>query len=915
MQTRPGGRDDARVTASTTHPLVEIIDSDSLSAGWQCIQAVVRWLEDASEQERLEAYPLVRTRIPDRERWYHLGLQLAIAGTAPDVAEMVRALADIANSIAGEVATVVALRPREWLAELVDRWLAASPASARAAIDVLVERKVIERPTQDAYVIAMPHGGGYRNDAAAIRGLLLSEPSTAGADVLTMLGAPGIGETLYRIDSGWTRFHINEHTWIWQIALLVDDGVVDRAAVLDICLRELGRPAERESAIWFTGMYEHLKPTTDDTEPFAAQLIGLLHSERSATVALAQASLLPLIRAGRLEPHALLDASAAPLGRDEKKVVLAQLRMVDFVGAKYREFGADVVQVARVALQHSRTDVQDAALKVIARHGTVAALSEDDRAALSPALAGAAGVARDYSGSDASVEECAVRVSALPAAVRERWALDQAVADASAGRFPSLPPPPPTIGEALRPIPDDPIQFAALLGELCERQADPLRWQQVLATAVRTATIPAATRAAAWAPYARVRRRSLPFNYYQPHPQELARMLGAAWGDERHRGRSTEPVGRLVDVASHLTIECAALIRDQPGTQLLCEPTHTSAAIAPEVLLTRLRSSASEHAELDIELAALRLPRGLDETFWLDAQQRDRHTAARLRRHYRRQILPALTVSTRVGRDEYNRPFARVEVNTDPSAQLALDDPASGLWDALLDVQRRRGPGTIGRGFADTWVHGWNAIAPWHSDLVAAHLVPVLRHGVETDNTSNPAPRSAAELDSPTGTLGPVGHIGLILALQGGSAETRTPAADVWLAAASDGRLDPALVSDAMTLLHAGGQLKLNRVIESVAPTVAAPVAAARTLLALTAAAPRLVDSKAPHLHLLFELAAELAARVGSAGVPEVLLSDPPRGSTALAVARRRLASAQPVGPEGRESAASALEALLDRLG
>jgi hypothetical protein len=904
------------MTAPTRHPLVDIIDSDSLSAGWQCIAAVVEWLQHASEDERLEAYPLVRTRIPDREPWYHVGLQLAIAGTAPRVQDMVPALADIANRVASEVATVVALRPRTWLPDLADRWLKASPASARATLDLLVERGIIARPTQDAYVIAMPHGGGFRNDAAAIRGLLLTEPSTAGADVLTMLRAPGIGETLYRVDSGWSRFRIDEDTWIWQIAILVDEGGVDRSAVLDVCLRELGRPAEREPAIWFTGMYQHLKPTADDIEPFTAQLIGLLHAERSATVTLAQASLLLLVRTGRLDPCALLHASTAPLGRDEKGLVLAQLRMLDLAGANHPELRAEVVERARVALQHPRTDVQDAALKLIRRHGTIAELSDDDRAALSPALASAAGIAPDASGADARLDGCAVRVATLPAAVRERWALDAAVADARAGRFPSLAPPPPTMGEPLGPLTDDPVEFAAVLGELCEREADPLQWQQVLAAAVRTATLPPATRAAAWRPYARARRRSLPFNHYMPHPQELAQMLGAAWGEQRRRGRTNERVVRPVDVATFITVDCAALIHDRPGTRLLSEPTHTTAAIDPETLLSRLHGVPHDHPELDVELAALRLPRGLDEAFWQDAEERDRATATRLRRHYRRQVPPALVVSTDVGRDEWGRPFARVEVDTDRScAPVALDDPASGVWDALLDVQRRRVARTHFRGYSDTWVHGWNAIAPWHCDLIAAHLLPILRHGIDNDNTSNPAPRSAAELDAPTGTLGPVGHVGLVLALQGGTATTRTPAADVWFAVASDGRLDPTLAGEAITLLHRGGQLKLNRVIESVAPTVAKPVVAARTLLALTSAAPKLVDAKARHLHLLFELAADLAARVGTTGVPASLLSDMPGGSSALQVARRRLAAAQSSGPEGPNAAAGELEALLDGLG
>jgi hypothetical protein len=63
---------------------------------------------------------------------------------------------------------------------------------------------------------------------------------------------------------------------------------------------------------------------------------------------------------------------------------------------------------------------------------------------------------------------------------------------------------------------------------------------------------------------------------------------------------------------------------------------------------------------------------------------------------------------------------------------------------------------------------------------------------------------------------------------------------------------------------------------------------AAPTLLALPSAAPKLVDAKARHLHLLLELAADLAARVGTAGVPASLLSDAPHGSDLGSAAHQR---------------------------
>jgi hypothetical protein len=119
-----------------------------------------------------------------------------------------------------------------------------------------------------------------------------------------------------------------------------------------------------------------------------------------------------------------------------------------------------------------------------------------------------------------------------------------------------------------------------------------------------------------------------------------------------------------------------------------------------------------------------------------------------------------------------------------------------------------------------------------------------------------------------------------------------------------------------LVLLQGGDQLRLNRLVESVGPTTADPVVAARSLASLTRAAPELVGATARHLHLLFELAAELAARIGPAAVPESLRADVPSSSSStLTVARRRLAGIASQGPERYDAAIAALQTLLDRLG
>ncbi len=966
---------DAAPPPAASHPaaLAALTDPERVDPGWRSAEQVAAWLLRADERDRLAGAEQLRDQPADEHRFlYWRALGLARLGTAASAEEALAAVfhfgppADPATA-----ARVLVARSLPWLGDFAGRWLEAAPFDARPTIDQLVELGALVRPVGDRYASAMIAGLPVPCPAAHIRARLLTRPTAAGADLRALLTAPGAGARLHRLD--WAnRRRLDANTWTVQIADLVEEEVLDRAALVELCLDALdaasghdsgsgpgadsgagsaGRDeAQRAGETWFAGLYQRLEPTAADLEPHATRLRRLLDAPNPRLVELAQRSLQLLARAGKLTGREVLHCSAGPLARPERRVVLGQLRLLADVVASGPGIAPAAVRVAAAALDHSRPDVQIEALRFVTGHADAATLAELDLAARSPALRAAATALLAARGGalgsvlgggsrparPASVERCAARVAAVPVDVRRRFGLDLALAAVQAGRFPHVPPAPPGPGAPLRPGPeDDPVEVAALLARGMESDADPVLIQQALAAAVRSARQPLPARAAAWVPYRDATaavRATVPFQHrFQPRRlmAELAdcwsrgAALPETWLDPAAPGNRTVLTGprtpqRLADVLAGQVAECTRLLARHPGRPLLAEPTHAAGAIDPDVLLDRLArldDSAARSATgfpLDVELAALRLPRGLPRAFWEEATRRQPVVARSLQAHYAAQTEPPLRAS--VGLPAHRLGF---RLGDGPrraalaSARPGLRPP--GIWWALTDLDdvfalRPHRWRPEGAGALDTVVPHWPAVAPWHPELVAAHLLMPLALAQQPGGIA--APGAAAALDAPTGgLLGPIGHLALVEALQGVRAATRLAAAGTWQALVLDGRLDPGPAVAAMLLLHGGGLLRPARIVGALRTVVADPVVGYCTLQVLTAAAPPLFAERTPQLHLLLGLAEELAIRFGAdAALEEVRRAADPRRESG-----RHRTGLPAVGPERPAAALAALDRALTR--
>jgi hypothetical protein len=96
----------------------------------------------------------------------------------------------------------------------------------------------------------------------------------------------------------------------------------------------------------------------------------------------------------------------------------------------------------------------------------------------------------------------------------------------------------------------------------------------------------------------------------------------------------------------------------------------------------------------------------------------------------------------------------------------------------------------------DEMIASWPLLCPHDPELAAAHLLSPLSDGLGSGRNS--AVTAALALPRLTGGFGPIGHLALVAALSGASAEVRITAADGWRQLAAQGRLDPALAAGAI---------------------------------------------------------------------------------------------------------------------
>ncbi|MFL6072818.1 MAG: DUF6493 family protein [Mycobacteriales bacterium] len=784
-------------------------------------------------------------------------------------------------------------------------------------------------PDDPRYLRCMPIGLGWIDfrDTTTLRDRLLDDPDLLTDEVYRLFDHVECVTAIASHDR-WvttaTRLPGDvapaERSWRHTLARLVAEGRLDRDRLLDRCLDGLTRdyPADRLS--WLGAFLAELDPAIGEVAAREAAYRGLLRAAASAPVGVGQRALGALRKAGRLDVAAFVAASVAPLARTEKKLVTAQLDLLDRIARADPGYAGEVGRAAAVALGHPRVDVQEAALAVVRRHCPEALTAEvvED---LAPALR-------------ATLAPPPATPAAATVEVR-------------------VPPPadPPTGPGAPAPDPvTDPDELIDLFGRLLHRIDDPLDAERALAGAVRLASLPVEDRKVLAKPvlaHAGALDRSglvghsirddLAMVLYcwatpsriPPLPRRYAPDVVSLHYGVDHEYR---PV-TLTGLFSARAVEAIHLISSFRPAVLLSEPTTRRGALDPAVFLARVAGRA-DAGPVDAAQAALRLPPEVDgdDSFWRELAALEPGTVPALRGllELRRRV-PDLTV--RVGTPTRLGPpmlywqgagadgpprlrYDRYSMPLEPTVVLAgydgenpdrHDDPW-GLWHGLGDPHAGylRMAGRAGmRSDGSGW---WPVAAPWHPEVVAAHLLRPLSRSL---HGNEPQARTAlSALSDPDTALGPVACAALAVGLVSGDAVVRAAAVDLLIAAAGDGRLVPERLATALVTLGGGGLVRANRLAEGLQAAAGEPLPAYRVAETLWLALPGLHAAGVSQLHLLLALAADLAARVHVPGDPPLADLAARKAGTRLATEARRLHATRPATLAETERAARAAAAV-----
>lgn len=740
------------------------------------------------------------------------------------------------------VLAALAGRDPEWLGQVAHR-LAKRRTLAEEEYPLiahLVQAAGCAPPTTDGFVLGWERS--IRAGGMTIRDRLRRDPFLE-VMVPRLFEVPEAGADFpycWSDDPGWPD----------ALAGLAEEGRLSRPMLIDGCLSRLLRGGRLGLVKGFLALLTALDLTEDERAAHTATWVRMVPDGHPLVVARAQEVLAGLDEAGRLADEHLVEASRAALFRPEKKVVRAQLTLLDRAMRRDRSRTNELLWVVAEAFGHEEHSLQERALALAARHRKHA--------------------------SGAVLAQLAASAGQLSQDLRTRAAADfgDAATTAADGGAPAtgdevLPPVP--VPERLGPVPATAAELAEETGVLLRRDGTPAAWERVLNGLVVHAHTDLTGLRAALEPVVAARRQPIwTGGYLQGLELVVISVLGMASRADHHDARRRA----LTYQCPHSAIHFVSLLRAaEIGTRLvtdplpflLATPTWSTGTIEASELVERLaryERAGTEPAQADFLQALLRLER--------EAPSEAREAAAELRSEEGRQLaawlasggLPDPATSRGVEPLGERTPHPGVLVGTEAVAgHEHYPEPFRSLLGAHDPINS---PCACGGG-AQCSPRAL-AVLPQHREVLAARMLVTVGNMAEFDDIGEGVPVLPA-LAAADGPAGPATHLLLAYGLGARRPEEQLLAVEAMLLLAAHGQLDAArLGADIAELLGLGRRLKLQRVVTALREAVR--TGAHGTVWAvLSAALPSLLRGRAPHgLSEALTLAAECAEQYGARG-------------------------------------------------
>ncbi|MFJ6104035.1 DUF6493 family protein [Streptomyces sp. NPDC092359] len=762
-------------------------------------------------------------------------------------------------------------RDAEWLADVAGR-LAARPAVAESCyglIHALVERSGCAVPATDGYVLGWTRSLTGKQLLERLR----ADPHTP-VLVAHALAMPETPEPL-----AWSGGPDDPAHWPTALSVLVAEGVLDRARIVDLAVSRLlrgGRPRNLRCA---TEVLRVVAPDAAERRERVADWVAMASDGPGPVAGYAQEVLAGLAAEGALSAGVLAEMTGGVLFRTEKKLVRSQLTLVGKVLAREPDAAGELLPALAEAFRHEDTVIQERALKLVARHlGTV----------------------------DAAVRsELAEQAGLLSPVHREAAvALFGEVSDeGTGGPYEEILPPVP----APEPVAAPPSTVEELVEELLVKGLgrDAERFERALDGLVRLAHRDRAAVEGAV-------REAFPtepwqYEHYFTHSTRdvrvvLAGLLGMVSKSRIAKGRAAQRQKSdcfheaLTGVTDARLWEAADLVGTDALPFLLASPTLGSGQVEPLVLVERLREyrdAGVEPAPADFAQALLRVGRTGAPAARAAEEAAALGTTAGSRLAVWLGTAEPVGARVRFFRRDGGRTsdkywlIDRIVVEVDEHRTIRKEFPPAFRWlGGELHATPRRCPHWI----ADR-TH-WTGVLPVDREALAAALLPGLALGMEADQEGTTEPLTAlVEAEGPAGRA-----VALALALGLGclDADDRLRAVDALLVLAARGDLDAAALGAELSWLVTEGSVKPNRLADALR-TAAATGAYGTVWAVLSTVLPELLGAVRPVRGLgeVLAVAADCVERCGAGGeVAGLQAVASGRGTSQFVVQARRLLGA-----------------------
>ncbi|MFJ5868047.1 DUF6493 family protein [Streptomyces parvus] len=680
--------------------------------------------------------------------------------------------------------------------------------------------------------------------------------------------------------------------WPGALCALAEDGVLDRSYLVERCVARLTCGGKSVDQRFFLAVLQRLEATEDEEKSRLRDWTAMATDGIAPVASHAQQVLVRLDARGELPVRELADVSGAVLFRQEKKLVRAQLTLLGKVLRRDSSTAGELLPAVAEVFGHEAVDVQERALKLVARY-LPAVAGPEVREQLASAAAQLGPMHRET-------------VIALFGDLVEEEEAPQAYEE-------FLPPAP-----VLRRQDPAPETVAELVEEVAARVKAHAseRWIPASAVLDTSAGITGFERALdGLVRLARSDREELTgrlrealagvhfvehgLSPYMVDPRGIstshglsvvvASLLGLVSERDRVAWRAKTVVTGS-DACAHAALNGVLLDRVWEASEaiaagrvpfLLATPTWHTGSVESAELVERLRTYRElgvRPGPADFAQALLRVRRdsgperakaaaaaealGTGEGDRLAAWIRAEDAVAPVLRH------PATTVSRPSGGTWWQRTTSgarQVLVATRERLVIQRDFPEAFHWLGRAQLPRAQecyhwGPERSSH---------WTATLPGDPETLAAWLMPDLLFAA--DQGQRGAVGFLPALAESAGEMGGAMHLALAYGLGARHPEDRTSAVDALLVLAARGRLDGAALGRELAILVDRDLVKVNRTADALG--TAAATGAYRTVLTVLAAMlPGLLAyEKTPRgLGDLLSVTAECAERCGTGGIEPI---------------------------------------------